>query len=1135
MHFERDAIQNYVSPQLYEIARKYGQIVSFCDLRWGIDTSELDETQSANKVLEVCLDEIDKSNPPMVVILGDRYGWIPEEKHVKTIAERKHLQLEDYSRSITALEIEYGALINSDRLSNTLFYFRNVDNYFPDSISIKEDEEHCRKLKELKDRIISLSHGNIKEYTISQNKDGGVDVSDFSKQLLSDLKKRFIPEWEIDMKLSQFEKDVKLHQARFEHNSKYFSAYFNEFEALCNSINQNGMYIIQGQEGIGKSTLTSYWVMHLKNTNKVVVSLIASYTPSVRNYYGIINHLYNSLKKDNSYRYDSGNQHKESFIKKRIVRMAINASKKGDRFFIVIDNVESLSKNDQDALLHFLFDLSQWVHCVISIKNVTNNTAHNINLGGLSKAEISETIETILRIENREISEKVKNAMMSHLEPKLTNKIAQTADPTKYFQEKINNPLPMFMTPLYYRFLINQLLMFNYDDYYAIVELGGTIESIISYQVSAIEKSPTNIGRIALTQINTMKNRISNDDWIFEILYLISLSKNGLRIYDIAQIEKERWNQLSFSHFISYASVFFTTGANGEYRFLDNRIRAVFSEHYSSTLELSDFVSELTAYAQGEKPSQKNLPKELERRYISYISLLDDGDVIKANEYVRICCDNKLYSELVNYIKRVNKHKSSIIHSIVAAEFIDVLTCPEYDDFLSRLIKTHVNICDDIDFIVFIIDKVIVFDTDYKLTATGRFFIEEEIMFLQKINRLFCAERNSLKNKSIGVYYKLIIRLTDLLMWGDDYRGAFDVLTKSFEIIDSVNHCTDNMCAQLTFKLNSNFLKASNASCFSKEDLEKKELLYESIVLNLTKKGSFLDANYGVYYDIARYYLQTEDPEKAVMFIEQGNGIQNRHQKKDINALMSIITCHSELMCYISKHKSISGTESLFSDRICKECKNIIDTPCFYSNDRCFNILFVSNYYEQYLETILLWRSEASDATIIKICKNLLLIKQEMMNYYRDERTIDEFIASFSIISKAISTINEKLTITDSNFFLNSIIKWIVYQKQGRIKDTVINVGGPSYDPEDNQKQYFNFILIVADKLRWNSDQLSKNLKLAKEICDECEHEINELPEWKSFYDCLGSNFDKRVKEINTFCNLANKVLSKLLQIESTM
>ena len=109
MQFERDAIRDISTPIINDIAKEYGEKVSFCDLRWGINTEDLDDEISERKVLSVCLDEIDRCNPPMIVILGDRYGYMPSSGLISDIAKRKELQLDDYKKSVTALEIEYGA------------------------------------------------------------------------------------------------------------------------------------------------------------------------------------------------------------------------------------------------------------------------------------------------------------------------------------------------------------------------------------------------------------------------------------------------------------------------------------------------------------------------------------------------------------------------------------------------------------------------------------------------------------------------------------------------------------------------------------------------------------------------------------------------------------------------------------------------------------------------------------------------------------------------------------------------------------------------------------------------------------------------------------------------------------------
>lgn len=151
MHYERDAIRDITTPILNEEAKKHGDEVDFCDLRWGINTGDLDTEEGSKKVLDVCLDEIDRSETPMVVLLGYRYGWIPDTGLIKTAADRKQLELEDLEKSVTALEIEYGALCDERKLKNTLFYFREIEGDAP-SDYLAEDRKHEEKILALKNR-----------------------------------------------------------------------------------------------------------------------------------------------------------------------------------------------------------------------------------------------------------------------------------------------------------------------------------------------------------------------------------------------------------------------------------------------------------------------------------------------------------------------------------------------------------------------------------------------------------------------------------------------------------------------------------------------------------------------------------------------------------------------------------------------------------------------------------------------------------------------------------------------------------------------------------------------------------------------------------------------------------------------
>ena len=97
----------------------------FATYVWGINTLEMSEKESTQKILEkLCLNEIDKCHPYMIVILGDRYGWIPDDNSIKqAISERPFYSPQNQDISITELEIDYGVLFNQNNIDHVLFLF----------------------------------------------------------------------------------------------------------------------------------------------------------------------------------------------------------------------------------------------------------------------------------------------------------------------------------------------------------------------------------------------------------------------------------------------------------------------------------------------------------------------------------------------------------------------------------------------------------------------------------------------------------------------------------------------------------------------------------------------------------------------------------------------------------------------------------------------------------------------------------------------------------------------------------------------------------------------------------------------------------------------------------------------------
>ena len=122
MHSERDWLVKRVFPELRERLLPYKLHLVDIDLRWGITEEQSDNDQ----VLDLCLDQIDKSRPFFIGILGERYGFVPTSYDPSALSRYGWIQAHT-SKSVTELEILYGVLNDPEMREHSFFYFRSPD------------------------------------------------------------------------------------------------------------------------------------------------------------------------------------------------------------------------------------------------------------------------------------------------------------------------------------------------------------------------------------------------------------------------------------------------------------------------------------------------------------------------------------------------------------------------------------------------------------------------------------------------------------------------------------------------------------------------------------------------------------------------------------------------------------------------------------------------------------------------------------------------------------------------------------------------------------------------------------------------------------------------------------------------
>ncbi len=217
MQLERDSLGKHVIPELNMRLSDYGTRITQTDLRWGISTSQMSAEEGEQKVLNVCLEEINKSRPYMIVMIGERYGWVPSSAIIEMAAKGRDIPLESNDISVTQLEIEYIAFTERWDESRIFFYFRDFD--YADmsaqqrAVYESESDEAREKLDRLKARIEKKFPNQIRHYSLGYE-DGEIrGIEQFERLVTDDLYNLFLRDVREDEKIDINERvRAKLHR-----------------------------------------------------------------------------------------------------------------------------------------------------------------------------------------------------------------------------------------------------------------------------------------------------------------------------------------------------------------------------------------------------------------------------------------------------------------------------------------------------------------------------------------------------------------------------------------------------------------------------------------------------------------------------------------------------------------------------------------------------------------------------------------------------------------------------------------------------------------------------------------------------------------------------------------------------------
>ncbi|XP_029437372.1 LOW QUALITY PROTEIN: telomerase protein component 1 [Rhinatrema bivittatum] len=193
MHGERDLLIRWVFPTLRARAAQHYLSLEEIDLRWGVT----EEETRGNRQLSLCLSEVSRCQL-FLGILGERYGYVPDDYNVPDVPEHEWLRSYPKGRSITELEImQFLNQGGSSDLPRAFLYLRDPAclSSVPDCWRkdfAAESPEAKRTMAELKSRVTALGQATCRGYSCRW---GGVaggkpflqGLEDFAALVLQDI------------------------------------------------------------------------------------------------------------------------------------------------------------------------------------------------------------------------------------------------------------------------------------------------------------------------------------------------------------------------------------------------------------------------------------------------------------------------------------------------------------------------------------------------------------------------------------------------------------------------------------------------------------------------------------------------------------------------------------------------------------------------------------------------------------------------------------------------------------------------------------------------------------------------------------------------------------------------------------
>lgn len=515
MQFERDLLQTYAIPVLDDALRQYGEKAYFGDLRWGVNTTDLDSDAGSRKVLQVCLDQIDNCKPYMIVLIGERYGWIPAQELIDEACVLKGIEkIRDIS--VTELEIDYGALLDPDYEGRILFYFRNLDKTGMTDAQRRdyeaESDVHLRKVEDLKRRIQEIYPDQIRYYNARWDAKAQkvVELEGFLSQVQQDLSRVFLRDLKAENQRPWQERTMAAADSWFREESKNTSDVANgRYDYIGSSAREGcSYYLVCGPKSSGKTVWIADAYRNYQGEKLGFVFDLEEHSRSAEDLAGVWLYKLEEM---------AGKPHGEELDILELVERIVGLQEEADDVLhLYIDNAGAeflslLALIERECALEEIRSPDVFVAAAMQEELPFYPffaDSRKVDMTQLSAKDAERVLEDVVRSHHKELSQVVKDRILSKEQS---------------------------TSAAYLKSIVKRLMILDSEDFAAIRAMGDGMDNINRYMSAIVEKTADDREGILLELIDEAKERLDRQ-FVDRLMGLFARVRVGLTALEIRDI-----------------------------------------------------------------------------------------------------------------------------------------------------------------------------------------------------------------------------------------------------------------------------------------------------------------------------------------------------------------------------------------------------------------------------------------------------------------------------------------------------------------------------------------------------------------------------------------------------------------------